>query len=374
LKITGITSTKGGSGLKVAFVAGLSDKKIKQKLAPLALVPEIKEIHLYRRNPLSRSEKVSWQPLPVLAGRSRLVGDMLRFLCLMVRGHQYDIVIGCNQAFHGLTASLCGIFWNKPVVQIVTSGIEHICSQPLLRRTLLSAQAVAVRGPISLKQLQKQGYKKHIAILHNPWDLGVTPTDVHDTQSSYDILAVGNYATAKSYPWMMEVIGTLKKKYLDLRVAVAGKGPFQQKLSPILNQYNLRDSVSFLGWQDEDALAALYRKSRLLLLTSHTEGLPMVVIEAMSHKKPVFVTDVGDLAWLVREGRDGKVVPYGQTQKMASQLLKALRKPETLHSMGQSAHGRILSLAEEFEPTRISTSWQTLIRNALRIKSHGIMR
>jgi len=359
-------SIRGGPCLKVAFVAGLSDKKLRQKLAPLALLPEIKEIHLYRRNPLSGSEKVSWQPLPVLAARSRLVGDMLRFLLLMARGRQYDVLIGCNQAFHGVTASICGAFWNKPVVQIVTSGIEHICSQPLLKRTLFSAHAVAVRGPISLKQLRRQGYKKHIAILHNPWDTDVTPTDAHSTQYPYDMLAVGNYAAAKSYPWMMEVIGTLKKWFPELRVAVAGKGPFQRKLSLPLHRHALKGCVSFLGWKDEAALNDLYLKSRALLLTSRTEGLPMVVIEAMSQRRAVIVTNVGDLPWLVRDGKDGFVVPHGDTEEMVKALRELFKNPEKIEEMGRSAHGRILSLAEEFESTRIRTSWETLIRNALR--------
>jgi len=354
-----------GIALKVAFVAGLSDKKLKQKLVPLALLPEINGVHLYRRRPLSGLEKITWQPLPVWATRSRWAGDMLRFLLMMARGRQYDLIIGCNQAFHGVMASLCGAFWKKPVIQIVTSGIEHICSQVLLKQTLLSAHAVAVRGPKSREQLKSHGYKGLIEILHNPCELPETHHGSCPGRYRYDMLAVGDYAPAKAYPWMMEVLGSVKKSFPALRVAIAGKGPFQQKLTPVLNRLKLGDSVSFLGWQDEDVLGDLYRKSRLLLLTSQTEGLPMVVIEAMSHKKPVFVTDVGDLAWLVRNGQDGFVLPFGQTQEMASTLIKALSDTETLDRMGRSAHGRILSLAAEFEPAHISSSWKTLIGHVL---------
>ena len=51
----------------------------------------------------------------------------------------------------------------------------------------------------------------------------------------------------------------------------------------------------------------------------------MVVLEAMSHRLPVFVTDVGDLPWLVRNGEEGRVVPYGDTKGMSDALINALR-------------------------------------------------
>ncbi len=353
--------------MKVAFVAGLSDKKLKQKLAPLAQLPEIKEIHLYRRRPLSGIEKVTWLPLPDWGTRSRWAGDMLRFLFLMARGRRYDVLIGCNQAFHGVMASICGAVWRKPVVQIVTSGIEHICSHPLLKRTLLSAHAVAVRGPISLTQLRRQGYKKHIAILHNPWDRGSSPTNLPGIQPSYDLLAVGDYAAAKSYPWMMEVIGALKEWFPELRVAVAGKGPFRKKLSLPLDRHALKQCVSFLGWQDETALSGLYLKSRVLLLTSRTEGLPMVVIEAMTRKRAVIVTAVGDLPWLVRDGKDGFVVPHADTEGMVRILREMLSNPEKIEAMGRSAHDRIISLADEFKIKNISRVWKKLLIKSMEI-------
>jgi glycosyltransferase involved in cell wall biosynthesis len=324
----------------------------------------IQNIHLYRRKSIGPLSKITWQRLPKWAARHRIAGDLLRFMCLMARGWQYDVLIGCNQAYHGVYANICGALWKKPVIQVVVSGIEHVCSHPLLKQTLLSAPAVAVRGPISFSQLKDQGYTGHIEILHNPFSVGKTSVSAHNGQSQYDILAVGDYAMAKSYPWMMDIIARVKKSVPTLRVAIAGKGPFKQKLSSLMNRHGLKDTISFLGWQDQEMLGALYQKSRTLLLTSQTEGLPMVVIEAMTHKKPVFVTDVGDLAWLVRSGKDGFVVPYGETEKMALMLVNGLGDPDSLINMGHAAHGRILSLANEFRPARISRSWETLLKKA----------
>jgi glycosyltransferase involved in cell wall biosynthesis len=355
---------KGGACLKVAFVAGLSDKKLIQKLDPLTRLNAIQSIHLYRRRPIKNLNKIDWQRLPKWAARHKMAGDLLRFLCLMARGWQYDVLIGCNQTYHGVYANICGTLWKKPVIQVVVSGIDHVCSRPLLKQTLLSAQAVAVRGPISRIQLKRHGYRGHIEILHNPLDVIKASELEHPGPCPYDILAVGDYAMAKSYPWMMAVIGRVKKSIPSLRVAIAGKGPFEQKLSSFLNRHGLKESISFLGWQDEKKLAALYQKSRVLLLTSQTEGLPMVVIEAMGHKKPVYVTDVGDLAWLVRGGQDGFVVPYGETEKMALLLINGLGDPESLNNMGHSAYDRILSLSHEFGPARISRSWETLLNEA----------
>ena len=354
---------KGGACLKVAFVAGLSDKKLIQKLDPLTRLNAIQSIHLYRRNPIADLDKITWQRLPKWAARYKIAGDLLRFLCLMVRGWQYDVLIGCNQAFHGMSACICGALWHKPVLQIVTSEVSHVCSHPFLKHTLFSAHAVAVRGPISGSHLKQLGYKGQIEILQNPFRLPQSVPPEHQRQYAYDILAVGDYAPAKSYPWMMEVVGRVKRVFPGLRMAIAGRGPFEKKLSVLLNQYGLGESVSFLGWQNEEALGNLYQNSRSLLLTSKTEGLPMVVIEAMAHKTPVFVTNVGDLSWLVRDRLDGFVVDHGKTDTMVLLLKKGLNDHAALEKMGESAYHRVCALASAFDPHHIVDTWKALLKN-----------
>ena len=350
--------------MNLAFVCGLSDKKLSQKLFPLQAMQNVDVIHLYRRKPY-RGNKIYWMGIPAWAGKSAFVGDLLRFILLLVNGWRYDVFIGCHQSFHGLIVFICALIWRKPVIQVVIAEVDWVYKKPLLKLALFSADVCAVRGPIAYKRLKELGYKGRIEILQNP--LKLPEKSVYDNlfEKCYDLIAVGDYARAKAYPWMMEVIAGIKKQQPDIKVAIVGRGPYQKKIGSLLSMYKLNNNVEFLGWQDESRLATSYCKSRGLLLTSSTEGLPMVVIEAMSYKLPVFVTAVGELKWLIEDGVEGRIVPYGATAAMADAVSNAFADPELLSNMGNNGYQKILSLGPDFSPERIGKVWSGVLEYVL---------
>ena len=65
--------------------------------------------------------------------------------------------------------------------------------------------------------------------------------------------------------------------------------------------------------------------------SSHTEGLPMVVLEAMGAVVPVVATAVGEIPQVLSEGRYGVLVPPGDVEGLASAVASVLRDPETAH-------------------------------------------
>ena len=354
--------------MNLAFVCGLSDKKLSQKLLPLQVLQNIDAIHLYRRKPY-RGKKIHWMSIPVWAKKSAFAGDLLRFILLLVNGWRYDVFIGCHQSFHGLIVFICALIWRKPVIQVVIAEVDWVYKRPLLKLALFSADACAVRGPISYKRLKDLGYKGRIEIMPNSFKPPVKSLYDNSFEKYYDLIAVGDYARAKAYPWMMEVIAGIKKKQPDIKVAIAGRGPYQKKLGSLLSMYKLNNNVEFLGWQDENRLAAAYCKSRAFLLTSNTEGLPMVVLEAMSYKLPVFVTAVGELKWLIEDGIEGRIVPYGATAAMADAVSDALADSELLNKMGNNGYQKILSLESDFTPETIGTVWSVILKHVLRKKN-----
>ncbi|MDY7033215.1 MAG: glycosyltransferase family 4 protein [Thermodesulfobacteriota bacterium] len=346
--------------MKLAFVCGLSEKKLAQKLLPLQVLDQVDEIHLYRRLPY-HGKKIQWMILPRWAQKSRVIGDLFRFFCLLMQGMHYDVIVGCHQSFHGLMACICGKVWNKPVAQIVITEVDWVYKRPLLRLAMLSADVCAVRGPISYEMLRNVGYKGRIEILHNPYTPPVINANTEIRRRRFDLVAVGNYAKEKNYPWMIQVLSAVKKEWPQLKAAIVGQGPFREKLEPALSKNNLQEHVEFLGWKDENGLSEVYQDSRAFLLTSNAEGLPMVVLEAMSHRLPVFVTDVGDLPWLVRDGEEGRVVPYGDTKGMSDALINALKNPDFLKKMGERAHARVVSFSDQYDTDKIIQTWCGLL-------------
>jgi len=328
--------------MKIAFVSGLSDKKLSQKLAPLQALDEVDEILLFRRRPYY-GKKIQWVRIHRLAQKFTLLGDLLRLFMLLVKSKHCDVLIGCNQAFHGLMAYLCGMIWKKPVIQIVISEIDSVCKSYLLKQVLLSASACAVRGPISYKKLRNMGYKRNIYILPNPYSIPAKTVNAEVSERYYDFIAVGDYAKEKAYPWMMQVLGRVKKRWPDVRVAIVGRGQYQRKLASLLSHNDLNSNIEFLGWRGEKELEDIYLNS------------------TMSYGLPVIATDVGDLSWIVRDEKDGRILTYGDTQGMAEAMLDVLNNQELFEKMGKSAYARILSVSHQFDINKIAKTWSDLL-------------
>ena len=350
--------------LKLAFVSGLSDKKLSQKLMPLQYMNEVDTIYLFRRRPYY-GHKIYWVKMPYIFSKYAILGDICRFYSLLKYSPRFDIIIGCNQNYHGMIAFICGNIYNIPVIQIVVTEVEEIYKRWFLKKALLSASACLVRGPVSYDRLKSFGYNGHVEVLHNCCTITKNEKNSDFHSKEYDLLAVGNYDYWKDYSWMMDVIREVTERYPSLKVAIVGQGPFERKLKKKLYNNNLRKNINFLGWKEKDELDAIYQSSRALILTSKAEGLPMVVIEAMSHALPVFVTSVGDLPWLIKDRVEGRIVPHGETNEMSSAIIEEFMNDQSLEKMGLNGNKKFISLIPEFDSIKVSMVWKKILKSVV---------
>jgi glycosyltransferase involved in cell wall biosynthesis len=93
-----------------------------------------------------------------------------------------------------------------------------------------------------------------------------------------------------------------------LQFVMIGSGPMHNRLVTMAAAYGLGDRVTFTGSLSHADVAAWMRKADLLLLTSGSEGMPNVVLEALSCGTPVVTTAVGDVKDFVKNGINGFVV------------------------------------------------------------------
>lgn len=346
-----------GNGLRVAFVGGLSDKKLAQKLLPLTLLPEVAAVDVYRRAPFALLPKTRWTPLTSLGARRPLVGEPEKFARLLVAGGRYDLVIGCFQIFHGLWAELAGTAWRTPVIQLVITDVEWNRQRLLARWPMLRASGCGVRGEGAVSTLRRLGYAGPVEVIHNP--MAVPERPARSGAKTTDILAVGDFAAEKDYPWMLAVLAGLAARGVAFSATLCGRFPeaFRRQVATA----GLADRIAFPGYLGATELAEAYAKSRVLLMTSHTEGLPMAVMEAMAAGLAVVVTGAGELPWLVRQDRDGKVTPHGDTEAMSDALETVLTTPGLARDMGESGRKRIRELEPLFTPEAVANAWRRLL-------------
>jgi glycosyltransferase involved in cell wall biosynthesis len=117
-----------------------------------------------------------------------------------------------------------------------------------------------------------------------------------------------------------------------MNLVVAGDGP-------------LRASVeSALGFVPHAELERLYRRAAVVVLPSHREGLPLCVLEAMAHGRPVVASAVGGIPELLEDGVTGLLVPPGDVAALRAALQRLLADPALRRRMGRAGRRRVAEL------------------------------
>ncbi len=166
------------------------------------------------------------------------------------------------------------------------------------------------------------------------------------------LLFVGRIEPLKGIETLFQAVARLRDRgvcdHHRTRVAVVGGSPDADdsagdlspemaRLKALREELNIADLVTFLGAQDQDALPDYYAAAEAVIMPSHYESFGMVALEAMACGTPVIASEVGGLAYLVRDGETGFHVPDRDPETLADRMCSILTNPALRQSLGEQA-------------------------------------
>ncbi|MDR2261802.1 MAG: TIGR03088 family PEP-CTERM/XrtA system glycosyltransferase [Azoarcus sp.] len=125
----------------------------------------------------------------------------------------------------------------------------------------------------------------------------------------------------------------------DLRLLVVGEGEMRVDIEAILRREGMMDLAWLPGARDD--IPAILRMLDCFVLPSHSEGMPLAVLEAMASGLPVIATPVGSVPDLVRDGDTGFLVPPDDDEALSARLLACAASRETKALVGARARARV---------------------------------
>ena len=165
------------------------------------------------------------------------------------------------------------------------------------------------------------------------------PGSVHPRGSDPLILFVGRLHDAQKR--ISDLIRAVARLPGEVRLQIAGSGPDLAMLERLTDELRVRDRVQYLGFiADKGRLRELYRSASVVALPSAYEGLPMVLLEAMSCGTPVVGSDIPAIAEVIEHGRTGFLVRVGDVPALAG-ALRAASGSRVL--LGSAARAAVLS-------------------------------
>ncbi len=174
--------------------------------------------------------------------------------------------------------------------------------------------------------------------------------------------SVGRLDPIKNQAMMLRVLKQLLEKYPDTFLVLVGDGPERENLQELTRRLKLTSRVIFAGYQADPQL--YYGIMDIFLLTSHSEGTAMTLLEAMAAGLPCVVTDAGGNAEIIENDGTGLVVPRGCEEDLANRITRLLADNANMSKFGEAARQRF---EKEFTAKKMTRSYETLYDTAGRL-------
>jgi glycosyltransferase involved in cell wall biosynthesis len=143
----------------------------------------------------------------------------------------------------------------------------------------------------------------------------------------------------------------------DVTLLLAGEGPHRDRLVRVARDLGVADRAHFLGPQPRQTTFELLRAADAALLPSRWENFPHMAVEALAVGTPVIASDAGGVTEILRDGRNGLVVPKGDPAALAAAIRRYLDDPALQERLRDATIGSVA----RFQPDAIYARLEELL-------------
>ena len=348
------------SALRLLVICGMSDGKLRSKIAPLVASNLVSEIVIARRQPIAMNKTRCIGYLEGWLGRWWPFVEIYRFFsilyhCLVDRT---DLVLGFYLIPHGCYAWLAGIIARTPVIQmIIGNDLDKALKYPILLSIVKQADLIGTRGGNSSSKLTQSGVDPgRLFSPPNIMDFSPYANIGPKSCKDIDLIYIGYFSMYKRIDLLLDVVARLCKRYPDLGIALLGDGVLFEQMKAYARELGIEENVTFLGWQ-KNPIKWLQR-SRIFVMTSDSEGLPMAMIEALSCGLPVVVPDVGDITTVARHEYNALIVNRGGVDGFVAAISRLLENEKLYDYLSQNALRLKKEKAVEYSLGNVRKIWE----------------
>ncbi|WFN35012.1 glycosyltransferase family 4 protein [Methanogenium sp. S4BF] len=188
------------------------------------------------------------------------------------------------------------------------------------------ANSLIIYSQNLIKEWNLENYQKKIVIAHRHFlDLNLfTITSPPMSKRAPIIGYIGRFSPEKGIQHFTQALPAILSNNQDIRVFICGDGQLEKTIETYLQEEDLTDRVELLAWIPHDELPQYLNQLRLLVLPSHTEGLPNIMLEAMACGTPVLATPVGAIPDVIIDGKTGFIMSNNSPECIAKNVMRVL--------------------------------------------------
>jgi glycosyltransferase involved in cell wall biosynthesis len=226
-------------------------------------------------------------------------------------------------------------------------------SDLLLHAAFLDAKLENCKFCVTISEFNRQHILKHhasipahkVVVRRLGIDPGTNPcSDLNPSLANrrFVMLAVGRLHPVKDHAFLIRACKLLKNRGFPFTCVIAGEGPDRTSIEALIKELNLEAQMHLAGHLSAEHLDACYAGSDLVVLTSRSEGIPLVLMEAMARGKPVLAPAITGIPELVIDGRNGFLYSPGSLEEFVARVVLIYESLATLSDLRRAARRQIL--------------------------------
>jgi colanic acid/amylovoran biosynthesis glycosyltransferase len=228
------------------------------------------------------------------------------------------------------------------------SDILETDQQLLAEKVRQAAQVVCVSdfGRSQILTLVEEEHWSKVVVVHCGMDARASAprASIERGGAELKLLSVGRMVRLKGQGVLLEALARLRDLGVPATLTIVGDGPLRGELEEIIERLDLADRVRLVGYVGQDDLGGYYDAADIFCLPSFREGVPVVLMEAMTKGLPVIASGIMGIPELVESEHDGLLVPPGRADLLAQAIARLSGDAEERRRLGE--HGRLKVLAE----------------------------
>lgn len=223
-------------------------------------------------------------------------------------------------------------------------------------RRMLDTKVAAAAFAVTISEYNKrlmlsecgEAAAAKIHVIHCGVDIDVFDSGPYEPNAgSFRIICVGSLEERKGHQTLLDACAFLHERGVDFVCDVIGEGPMRSILADRIAQLGLGDRVCLLGGKPRPEVVRMLRAADVAVLVSQSdaegksEGIPVVLMEAMASRLPVVASDISGIPELVAHGHTGFLVPPRHPTALADALECLARDAGLRRRLGEAGREKI---------------------------------
>lgn len=294
-----------------------------------------------------------------LYARSSFPSELRNALATELKKGEYDIIVGVHAPLAARLATLRKQLPNTKLIGWLHNSYEALFGAESRyigteRKRHYVHQFKKLDNVVVLclddaKRFHQYDQKFKPVVIYNPMTL---KPGQRATGASKRFLTVGRFTPLhKGIDLLIEAFYLFAGKETEWTLDIVGEGPEETKYKRLIHDYNLEDRVHIHPFTNQ--IQEYYSKAQVYVLSSRWEGMPLVLVEAMSHGLPIISSDLPVSQEIM--GDFGLYFKNGNIKELAQRLEEATRLD------WQAKSEEALQIAQRFEVKQIIGQWKTML-------------